>query len=322
MPFALRRLADVAARSGPSAPAPLRSVVTTMVRPRGPRFHARHLRRFPVRALRGGPDGLGVVYALRPEGIEITILARGACSEEDTAWALDAARGMAALDDDPTEFFEVARQHPLVERLARRFDCRLPKTTTVFESFARVVIEQLVTTEEAHASTRRLFGHAGRLVEGTRLRAPPTPSEVLGVAPWKLHAFGIGIRRVRTLREGARRGAALERLRAIDPALAVEKIQSLPGVGPWTANGVARSALGWSDAVPVADFHAHYVITRALTGEEGDDQRMLEVLEPFRPHRARVARLVMIGEVYASLPGVHPRPRPRIDPHRREPWRY
>lgn len=315
MPLALRRMADL---GGPA----LRAVVTTTVRPKGPRFHASPLKRFPIRALRGGPDGLGAAYALRPEGIAITILARGECSDEDTAWALDAARGLAALDDDPTEFFAIARQHPLVERLARRYDCRLPRSVTVFESFARLVIEQLVTTWEARTSTRKLFGHAGQLVEGTRLRAAPTPKAVLGVPPWKMHAFGIGIRRVRTLREGARRGAALERLRAIDPAIAIEKMQSLPGVGPWTANGVARAAFAYADAVPVADFHAHDVVSLALTGERGDDARMLELLEPFRPHRARVAKLLMMGEVFEALPNVRPRPLPRIDPHRREPWRY
>src|SRR2546421_236485 len=83
--------------------------------------------------------------------------------------------------------------------------------------FARAVIEQLVTTFEAKAAPRRLFWRAGELVEGTELRAPPTPRAVLAVAPWQLHAIGIGSRRSRTLREGARRGAALERLRDVDP---------------------------------------------------------------------------------------------------------
>lgn len=315
MPIALRRMADL---GGPA----LRAVATTVVRPKGPRFHASRLRKFPIRALRGGPDGLGVAYALKPEGIAVTILARGVCSGEDTEWAMNAARGIAALDDDPTEFFDLARQNPLVERLARRFDVRMPRTVTVFESFARVVIEQLVTTWEAHTSTRKLFGHTGLLVEGTRLRAAPTPQAVLGVAPWKMHAFGIGVRRVRTLREGARRGAALERLRDVDPALAIEKIQSLPGVGPWTANGVARAALGYPDAVPVGDFHAHDLVSLALTGERGDDARMLDLLEPFRPHRGRAAHLITMGQVYEQLPNVEPRPLPRIDPHRREPWKY
>lgn len=136
--------------------------------------------------------------------------------------------------------------------------------------------------------------------------------------------MGIGSRRSRTLREGARRGAALERLRNVAPELATLKIQSLPGVGPWTANLVAGTGLGWTDAVPVGDFHAPYVISEALTGEQGDDAAMLEALAPFRPHRARVVRLVNQALMADALPGFERlrRPLPRVDPHRREPWKY
>lgn len=294
-------------------------------RPRGGRYDVRPLRKRPMRALRGGPDGLAASFAIKAGTIEISILAQGeACPEHDVAWAMEAARGMAAVDDDPSEFLAMAPLHPLVAKLAMQFDCRIERMPTVFEAFARAVIEQLVTTFEARASIRRLFGHTGELVAGTRLRAPPTARAVLAVPPWKLHAMGIGSRRSRTLREGARRGAALERLRAVEPALAREKLESLPGVGPWTANLVAKNALGWADAVPVRDAHAHYVISEALTGEQGDDEAMLDALAPFRPHRARVVRLITQAQIADALPGFE-RTRyrlPRIDPHRREPWKY
>jgi 3-methyladenine DNA glycosylase/8-oxoguanine DNA glycosylase len=278
-----------------------------------------------VRALRGGPNGIAAAFAVRDGGVEITLLASDAtCAPSGVAWAMASARAMVAVDDDPTEFLALADRHPLVAALAKRFDCRLVRTPTVFEAFTRAVIEQLVTTYEASASIRRLHWIAGELVPGTTLRAAPTPEAVLAVPPWKLHAIGIGSRRSRTLREGARRAAALERLRDIDPGEAASKLESLPGVGPWTANLVARAALGWADAVPVRDFHAHYVITEALTGVQGDDDAMLEALAPFRPHRARVAELIMQGQIKDVLPGFERmrRPLPRIDPHRREPWKY
>lgn len=309
---------------GSLAAADLRAVATGSFRPRGGRYDVRPLKKRPIRALRGGTGGLVAAYAVRDGAIDITILAAGgACTEADASAAMIAARGMAAVDDDPREFLAMARQHPLVEQLAQQFDSRIARSPTVFESFARTVIEQLVTTQEALASIRRLFAHAGEIVAGTVLRAAPTARGVLAVPPWKLHAFGIGSRRSATLREGARRGAALERLRDVDAALAVDKLQSLPGVGPWTANLVAGAALGWADAVPVRDFHAHYVITGALTGEQGDDEAMLEVLAPFRPHRARVVKLITRAQMGGVLPGFEGRSlMPRVDPHRREPWKY
>ena len=308
------------------ARAALQPVATGTFRPRGGRYDVRRVRRWPVRALRGGSAGLAASYRLIDGAVEITILVPepAACRAEDVEWAMTAARGLVALDDDPREFLAMVHLHPLVEELSTRFDCHLDRVPTVFESFARTVIEQLVTTFEAKASIRRLFWRTGELVAGTELRAAPTARAVLGVAPWQLHAMGIGSRRARTLREGARRGLALERLRDVPPEIATQKIQSLPGVGPWTANLVARGALAWSDAVPVGDFHAPYVVSGALTGEQGGDDAMLEALAPFRPHRARVVDLLMQAQFADVLPGFDRLARrlPRVDPHRREPWKY
>ena len=68
---------------------------------------------------------------------------------------------------------------------------------------------------------------------------------------------------------------------------------ALPGLGPWTAAEVAVRALGDADAVSVGDYHLPNLVGSVLAGERGgDDARMLELLEPYRPHRARVIRLI------------------------------
>jgi len=49
------------------------------------------------------------------------------------------------------------------------------------------------------------------------------------------------------------------------------------------------------------------VVSWALAGEpRGSDERMLDLLEPYRGHRARVLRLLLVG-------GVH---QPRFGPRR------
>src|SRR5205085_12580362 len=119
---------------------------------------------------------------------------------------------------------------------------------------------------------------AGEGIPATKLRAAPTAAAVRRVPMWRLREMGIGARRAATLREGAIRGPALERLRSEEPERAMEKLTSLPGIGPWTANYIARDALGWADAVPIGDFHAPRFVTKALLGEEGDDDAMVEAL--------------------------------------------
>ena len=308
--------------------ASLRVVAGASFAPRGAAGYDPRLRlkkRFV--ALCGGDAALVIAFGFsRGEGaVQVKILASDPCSEDEVERAMIAARGLAAVDDDPTEFLGMVRGHPLLGELAKRVDVRIPKTPTVFESFAVSVIEQLVTSVEARASVRRLWDVAGECVPGTMLRAAPTAASVIRVPMWRMHALGIGSRRAATLREGALRGDALERLRGEPPEVALEKIQSLRGIGPWTANAVVRNALGWADAVPVGDFHAPYAITAALGGRDdlsrddphAADVALLEVLEPFRPHRARVALLL---ERYSAT-GERWRP-PRVDRHRRQPWRY
>ncbi|MBX3264170.1 MAG: hypothetical protein KF782_31150 [Labilithrix sp.] len=305
----------------------LRVVATASFTPRGPGYDPRARLRRRFVALRGGADAIVLGFAWRDRAVTVRVLALGECASEETDRALVTARRLAAVDDDPTEFMAMVRRHAVLGPLARRIDPRIASTPTVFESFMVAVVEQLVTVVEATASIRRLRSIAGERVPGAELRAAPTGRAVARVPMWQLHAIGVGSKRAVTLHEGALRADALERLRAEAPDVAVAKLQSLRGVGPWTANAVARSGLGWTDAVPVGDFHAPYTVTAALGGRDdltrddpkGADAAMLEVLEPFRPHRARVA--LLFERPPAATAGRRWR-FPRVDPHRRAPWRY
>jgi 3-methyladenine DNA glycosylase/8-oxoguanine DNA glycosylase len=303
----------------------LHAVATASLTPRGVGYDPRLRLRRRIVALRGGENAIVVALGWVRGVVRVDVLACGSCSSDDAEHAIDTARALVAVDDDPTEFLTMVRSHPVLGPLSREADPRLGSTPTVFESFAVAVIEQLVTGFEARASIRRLWSIAGERIPGGALVATPTAAAVRRVPMWKLHAIGVGTRRAATLREGAIRGDAIERLRGLPGDVVVTKLQSLPGVGPWTANAVARAGLGWSDAVPVGDFHAPFAISAALGGPHGlslddrpaADAAMLQVLEPFRPHRARVALLL---ERHATR--TRKRPLPRVDPHRREPWRY
>jgi 3-methyladenine DNA glycosylase/8-oxoguanine DNA glycosylase len=69
-------------------------------------------------------------------------------------------------------------------------------------------------------------------------------------------------------------------------------LQSLPGVGAWTAAETVQRAFGDADAVSVGDYHIPKMIGWTLVGRPVDDDVMLELLEPMRPHRHRVVRLL------------------------------
>jgi 3-methyladenine DNA glycosylase/8-oxoguanine DNA glycosylase len=105
----------------------------------------------------------------------------------------------------------------------------------------------------------------------------------------------------------ARRAASLERLATRPAAQAREALMSLPGVGEWTAAETAQRAFGDADAISVGDYHISKMIGWTLLGRPVDDAVMLELLEPMRPHRHRVVRLLE-----ASGLAYEPRRGPRL----------
>jgi 3-methyladenine DNA glycosylase/8-oxoguanine DNA glycosylase len=122
--------------------------------------------------------------------------------------------------------------------------------------------------------------------------------------------MGVEQRRADTLCRAAAVASALEA--CPDAASATSRLTAVVGIGAWTAAEVVRTAFGDPDAVSVGDFHIPHMVAYALAGEvragsrEGApgvlapaDQRMLELLEPFRGHRGRVCALLERAGVQA-----------------------
>jgi 3-methyladenine DNA glycosylase/8-oxoguanine DNA glycosylase len=127
------------------------------------------------------------------------------------------------------------------------------------------------------------------------MRVIPAPATLVRLPPWEWHRAGVDGRRRQTLVGVARVAASLDRLAGLPIAEACTRLQSVPGIGPWTVGEVAARAFGDADAVPVGDFHLPTVVGLALAGRALDDAGMLAVLEPYRPQRYRAIRLVETG---------------------------
>ena len=187
--------------------------------------------------------------------------------------------------------------HPLVAELRHRFPgIRIGRTSAVLESLVPAILEQKVTGEEARVAFRGIVRRLGEPAPGPaelRLRLPPEPSRLAALPYYEYHPFGLERRRAEVIRRVAARAAWFEAIVDLPLDVAYARLTALPGVGPWTAAEVAVRALGDEDAVSVGDYHIPTMVSWALAGEPvGDDARMLELLEPFRPHRGLVVRLL------------------------------
>ena len=256
-----------------------------------------------VRASRT-PDGpVTARFAPEPDGVQVEAWGPG------SGWLLErAAAWCGALDDDSG--FDPPKG--LVREVWRhRPGFRIARTGLVTERLVASVLEQKVTGIEARRSYRRLCVALAEPAPGPfDLLLPPDPVRVAALPYHAFHPFGVERRRAEVVRAACARAPWLDEAERLPLEVARARLGLLTGVGPWTVAEVARVALGDADAVSVGDFHLKHLVSWALTREpRGTDERMLELLEPYRPHRGRVQRLLELAGIRA--PAYGPRMEPR-----------
>ncbi len=247
-------------------------------------------------------DGTGVWLATRtPAGSATLRLERhngsvtaGAWGE-GAEWAVANAASISGDGDDDSGFAPV---HPVLARMHRAHPgLHVPRTQSVFEALVPTVLAQQITSEEARESYRHLVNALGEPAPGpVSLKLSPSPRELAQMPYWAFHRFGIERRRAEIIIRAARSAKRLEETVSMDITGAYRRLLAFPGIGPWTAAKVAMVALGDADAVPVGDYHLPHAIGYMFDGtSRSTDERMLELLEPYRGHRARVIRLVILA---------------------------
>ena len=127
------------------------------------------------------------------------------------------------------------------------------------------------------------------------MRVPPSAEVWRRIPSWEFHLVNVDPGRARTVVGCAQRADSLERLTALPAERARQALTSLPGVGVWTAAETAQRALGDADALAVGDYHLAKVVGWTLLGHPIDDDAMVELLEPLRPHRHRAVRLLEVS---------------------------
>ena len=238
------------------------------------------------------PEGPATVHLQHANGaVEVESWGPGA------AWAAARAAALCGEEDDDAGF---APAHPLLAEIRRHHPgLRIPKTQAVFEALVPVVLAQKVTSVEAHHSYQALVHALGQPAPGPPgLTVPPSAAVLARTPYWTFHGFGVERRRAEVIIRAAHSATRLEETVSMDLHDARRRLEAFPGVGSWTAAKVALVALGDPDAVPVGDYHLPHAVAYALEGvPRSTDERMLQLLEPYLGHRARVTRLIGVAGI-------------------------
>ena len=254
------------------------------------------------------PDGerRAAGACVRSQDGEIVVEVTGAA--EPGAAARQVER-ILSLDVDGSGFADVGRRDPAIGRLQAHYPGLRPVSfPSPFEAGAWFVISQRIRTAQGVALKARIGEELGERVaicgeERTAFPAPGVIAELEGLA-------GMPERKLATLRvlaqAAAQRALDGERLRAMGGEAAVEELQRLPGVGPFTAQGIVVRGAGEPDYLATAEPRMGraaalaYGLDAPLSPEE-----LARRGEAWRPYRSWVGVLLRLGLEDAAQ-GSHP----------------
>jgi 3-methyladenine DNA glycosylase/8-oxoguanine DNA glycosylase len=236
---------------------------------------------------RGQPAAIEVVR----DGAQLELRAYGTDAEE----LLDETAAGLRQDDGycnfKTEDTGVLRLHRMLPGL------RVIRVPWLYDMTCSAILQQRIRTVDAMRDWRRItrrFGMSAPL----GLWAFP-PAEALAAVPqFELERMGIDAKRAKTLLRFAKELRFVSLRSTMDFAQLRQTLLRVCGIGPWTTETVMGYGAGDTDAAIPGDLHLPRVVCYALAGEmTGTDERMMELLEPFRGHRFRIIRLLSAAGV-------------------------
>jgi DNA-3-methyladenine glycosylase II len=201
---------------------------------------------------------------------------------------------LAAADPTMAALIERLGEIDLATRLRRRSEER---PAGAYGALLRTIVGQQLSTKAARTIHRRVLDLFGG--------ATPSPEQLLEASEEDLRAAGLSGRKVTYIRDLAEHVLAgeleLERLEELSDERVAEEIVAVRGLGQWSAEMFLIFHLERPDVLSGGDLG----IRKAVQLEYGltempAPQRVLEIGEPWRPHRSLAS--LYLWESLASVP--------------------
>jgi AraC family transcriptional regulator of adaptative response / DNA-3-methyladenine glycosylase II len=251
------------------------------------------------------PHGPGLA-ALAPSGADAgdhVVCELRLSDLRDLAAAVQRCRRLLDLDADPVAVDDALAVDPLLAPLVRSAPGRrVPGAVDGAELAVRAVLGQQVSVAGARTLAGRLTAALGDplpdgLADEALTHAFPSAQALAAADPAGLPLTRARAHALVSLCDAI---AADDGSLALDPGAdrdaTRERLLTLPGIGPWTAEYVAMRALGDPDAFPATDLGVRKAIERL--GHAGDPAAATALADRWRPWRAYA-----VQHLWASLAG-------------------
>jgi 3-methyladenine DNA glycosylase/8-oxoguanine DNA glycosylase len=247
---------------------------------------------FPVE---GSWEHAGALIRRRAPGSGASVDVSVQVGESSAEAAVGQVRRILSLDVDGSGFEDVARGDPVVNTLRERYPGLRPVLfPSPYEAACWTIVGNGRPMAEAARIKQRIAQRHGTEVDvaGVGLASFPAP-EVLAVLNEEL---GLPVQKVERLHAVARaaRDGLLDAawLRSLEPEEALERLQRLPGIGPFSAQLILIRGAGHPDVFPLDEPRVHERMRQAYRLPNATPAELARLAQRWRPYRSWVAVLL------------------------------
>jgi DNA-3-methyladenine glycosylase II len=257
-------------------------------------------------------DGKLVLVSLSAESrldtsfLRAELICRNKLDEIDIEAAKKTITKMFNIDLDLNPFYETVKVDAVMQKIARILrGLRSPTTQTVFEALIDSIVEQQISLKVATSIERKIIKKFGEVIEtkGNTYYAYPSPETLASAAGAELCSCGLSGRKAEYIKEISNLVASgtldLERFKSYSSTeQIISELDSVKGIGPWTAElTVIRSMQKW-DALPADDIGLRRIIAQYYCqGEKISSDQVRKIAEIWGKWKGLAAFYLVIADL-------------------------
>ncbi len=245
------------------------------------------------------PDNKTIVMAFPVEGWQssaaVTIkqnddssLGITAYSSNDAEKARNQAVAALSLDEDGNGWQAIGKKDPILKELQEEYKYMRPTLFhSPYEAATHFLIGHRINMVQARKIRQNMAEQLGEkfTIEGQDFYAFPTPQKLLEVNDFQ-SLNDTKIERLHGAAEAALEGWLNRNdLRVMSEEDALAKIETLPGVGAFFAQGILDRGAGRADGFTHDDLTYHAIALRYDLGKSPSKEQILAIAEKWRPYR-------------------------------------